>query len=122
MRRLEHDGCGHHYELAYRCISCARSARPLATEVNSLPLRTRSAVKRVSKILRTAGTNDVPPVRKTRSTLRASTPHRASRPSTHCSIASQLLGDPAFELGAGDGDAQFERGLLKVELGALAAG
>ena len=45
-------------------ISAARRARPWATEVNSLPPRMRSLPKRVSKMLRTAGTNELPPVRK----------------------------------------------------------
>ena len=73
------------FKLRSSRVCSARSANPLATEVNSLPVRTRSTPKRVSKILRTAGTNEVPPVRNTRSTARASTPHDASSPSTHCS-------------------------------------
>ena len=44
------------------------SARPRATEVNSFPALIRSAPNRDSKIRRTAGTNDDPPVRNTIST------------------------------------------------------
>jgi hypothetical protein len=49
--------------------SIAFSAKPRATDVNSLPPRIRFSPNRLSKILLTAGTNEEPPVRKTISTF-----------------------------------------------------
>ena len=43
----------------------ARRARPVATEIISPPARIFAAPKRSSKMRRTAGTKDVPPVMKT---------------------------------------------------------
>ena len=48
--------------------SIALSAKPRATDVNSLPPRIRFSPNRLSKIFLTAGTNDEPSVRKTIST------------------------------------------------------
>ena len=48
----------------------ARNANPLATEVNSSPVRMFPPPKRRSNIARTAGTKDEPPVRNTRSASR----------------------------------------------------
>src|SRR5436190_10951577 len=62
------------------------TARPRATDVNSSPVWSRAAPKRDSKIRFTAGTNDVPPVRNTRSTSDADTPVDSSSPSTHASM------------------------------------
>jgi hypothetical protein len=44
--------------------SAARSDKPVATDVSSSPPVISSAPKRWTKMLRTAGTNDEPPVRK----------------------------------------------------------
>src|SRR5215472_17470536 len=63
-----------------------RRARPLTTEVNSDPPTIRSRPKRFSKILRTAGTNELPPVRKTLSTSDAFTPLLSSMWSTQVAM------------------------------------
>src|SRR6185295_11213490 len=66
--------------------SAARNARPRATEVNSPPERTRAAPNRASKIRRTAGTKEEPPVRNTLSTSGGLTAVVCSRESTQRSI------------------------------------
>src|SRR4029077_7797783 len=75
------------------CESIAFSAKPRATDVNSLPPRIRFSLNRLSKILLTAGTNEEPPVRKTMSTSLGRTPEELRRESTHraiCSISSAI--------------------------------
>src|SRR3982750_4667652 len=57
-----------------RLFDAAAKARPRATDVNSFPPWVRSRPNRLVKIRRTAGTNEVPPVRKTRSTSCGLTP------------------------------------------------
>src|SRR5580658_9306562 len=66
--------------------SIAFSAKPRATEVNSLPPRIRFSPNRVSKIFLTAGTNEEPPVRKTISTSSGRMPEESRRESTHRAI------------------------------------
>ena len=67
-------------------ISRPRSARPRAIEVNSLPVRIFSAPKVRANILRTIGTNDDPPVRKTLSIESGRTSAAASTRSTHSAM------------------------------------
>src|SRR5206468_11628551 len=74
--------------------SRARRARPWATEVNSLPVRTRAGVKRDSKMRRTAGTKLVPPVRKTRSIWSGLTADEARR---DCTQVSMLASSSAIQ-------------------------
>src|SRR6185437_10578262 len=63
-----------------------RSAKPRATDVNSSPVRIFRAPNRDSKMRRTAGTNEDPPVRNTRSTSRTSVPELDSSASTRSPI------------------------------------
>ena len=97
----------------------ARNASPLATEVNSFPRRMRSLPNRVSKMRRTAGTNDVPPVRNTRSTARTSTPVESSSPSTHCSIFSSSSAIQCSNSARVTGIRRAKPPPLKLKLGAL---
>src|SRR5437870_1806507 len=76
----------HNYDTSHRLRLAAFNARPLATEVNSFPARILPPPNRVSKIRRTAGTNDEPPVRNTISTSLGLTPEPAIRESTQDSI------------------------------------
>ena len=63
-------------------------ASPLAIETNSLPASTRSPPKRLSKMRRTAGTKELPPVRNTRSTSPTEIEALASTLSSAPSMAS----------------------------------
>src|SRR5579863_789 len=94
-------------------------ARPWATEVNSLPERIFSAPKRVSKMRRTAGTNDDPPVRKTASTSSLCAPERASRESTQVSIrsSSSSIQLSKTERSSGDSMSTYPSENLKVAVG-----
>ena len=67
---------------AQPALSCAHSANPYATEVNSFPPRILSLPNRRAKIRRTAGTDEVPPVKNTRSTSFGSTARILSSAST----------------------------------------
>src|SRR5262245_5829944 len=77
-------GHGEDQELTprYPNVSRAPSASPSATLVSSPPPCIRSGPKRSSKTLRTAGTNDEPPVMKTRLIRPGSTPHPSRSAST----------------------------------------
>lgn len=61
-------GCPARIVQSSRSFSRPISARPEAIDSNSPPLSIFSAPKRRRKISRTAGTKELPPVRKTRST------------------------------------------------------
>src|ERR1700678_1104422 len=76
----------HTIQVIWARTSSALRARPRATEMNSLPVRMRCSPKRCAKMRWTAGTSDVPPVKKTRSTWRRPTPEVSRSESTHCSI------------------------------------
>jgi hypothetical protein len=80
--------CKMHQVRIWHPASSPLSANPLATDVNSFPARIRSAPKRVSKILLTAGTNDEPPVRKTISMSLGFTADELRRESTQPAISS----------------------------------
>ena len=106
---------------ARRSDSAARSASPCATDVNSFPPRIRDAPNRLSKIRRTAGTNEDPPVRKTRSTASGSTPELSQKRVNRAFDRLELLFDPRFKLRPRHGNAQVHAPSAKSKFGILRA-
>ena len=78
--------------------------------------------KRTLKMRRTAGTSELPPVRKTRSTWLRLIPEVSSSESTHCSMAVQLFGNPTFKVVAGDTDADVHAAVAEMKFGLFGVG
>ena len=96
--------------------SRARSASPVATEVSSSPPVTLASPNRSTKIRRTAGTNDDPPVRNTRSMSPRRQARRRHQPIDAAGHRRELVGDPSLEVGARDLLADRHRPRLEREL------
>ena len=96
--------------------SRARSASPVATEVSSSPPVTFPSPNRSMKICRTAGTNDEPPVRKTRSISVERQARSGHQPVDAARHRLELRRNPFFEVGAGHLLADRDRPRLEHEL------